>query len=172
MATLLNREHPYFRIMDPVTGAYYAFVGGKLEIEEGDPGFDVVMAEAARNPYIAVYKSVATCIHCGETLASAKAREAHVKDNHFDKWLADADAAAAEVRNVEVMARAGFPCDVCRPLQEFGTPEDLALHVGMFHTAAPNLDDDGNEVGGGKAAAPVSSEAPAATPSSGRSRSR
>jgi hypothetical protein len=167
MPILLNNEHPYLRIMDPDDGTYYEFKGGKLEIAEGDKGFDVVMAEAQRNPYIRVYESVTSCPHCGEDQPSKKALDVHVHDIHFDKWLEKRDEAYIETRNVEILSREGFPCDVCRPTQTFGTEGDLALHVKAFHTAPPAMDAEGNEKAGGKAgASEPSTEVPAAKPSS------
>lgn len=147
MATLLNHTYPQMRILIPQTGQYREFRGGRLEIDRDDPDYDVVMAEAAANPSIVIYESVTTCDRCGEVytgkLAAANLAR-HRKDVHFDVWLAEQDAEQALARNAEIKAREGFPCDVCRPVQTFGTEDELALHVTVMHTAAPALDAEGN----------------------------
>lgn len=133
MATLICQKYPQLSIFIPETGQWRSFQDGRLDIEEDDPHYDVVMAEAGRNPAIAIYQSVGTCPHCGEVEKSKAALESHIKDIHFDVWLASEDAAAAETRNVELKKRAGVFCDVCAPPQEFPNDEDLALHNRLVH---------------------------------------
>ena len=53
-----------------------------------------------------------------------------------------------EAAQKEIRRRAPHTCDVCPTVQEFGSAEDLALHVQLVHTA-PTVDDDGNAVGEG-----------------------
>lgn len=164
MATLLNRQYPEMRILIPQTGEWIAFSGGKLEIEKDDPRYDVVMAEATRNPTIVVYESVTTCPSCGDAFTGkvAKANLAkHRKEVHFDEWLADEDAQHAVKRQAEIVSREGIACDVCRPPQVFPDADALALHTQVVHIAAPELDDDGNLKGEASAFVGV----PAATPS-------
>jgi hypothetical protein len=164
MATLLNHTHPEMRVYVPQTGQYREFRGGKLEIEKDDPDYEVVMAEASRNPSIVVYESVTTCERCGEDFTGklAKANLAkHRKEVHPDVVMAEEDAAFLEARNAEIKAREGIPCDLC-PHATFPDAEALALHIKVMHTSAPPMDDEGNLKGGGAAAAPE--EIPAATP--------
>jgi hypothetical protein len=143
MATLLCFDFPFLRIYIPEPGEIRQFQFGKLEIDESDPAYPVVMAEASRNPAIVVYVSEGTCKWCGETFTKSKL-EAHVKEVHYDKWTADEDAAIAEVRNIELKARAGHACDVCRPAQVFGSEDDLILHIQAFHAQPPVLNDAGD----------------------------
>lgn len=149
MPTLINTHTPYLRIYDEPTGTYVQFRGGKLEIDEGDTGYDSVMAEAARNPFISVIVNATTCQYCGEVFTgkAAKAQAGrHKKDIHFDLWQAEKEIEQATVIATEVKARAGYACDVCAPIQTFGTEDDLAAHAKLLHTAPPELDADGNEV--------------------------
>lgn len=144
MATLLCNQYPALGVFNPATGQWIHFLGGKLDIDEGDPMYEVVMAEAARNPAIVVFANASTCVHCGETFGSKAKVEAHVKEAHFDIWLADETGKHADTVNREVKARSGFFCDACAPNQEFPTEDELALHVATLHTAAPVLNDDGS----------------------------
>lgn len=162
MAILLNHQHPEMRILNPANGEWIAFSGGKLEIDKDDPAYDVVMAEATRNPTIVVYESVTTCDQCGEAFTGKAAKAQlgkHRKDVHFDVWLAEKDLEQAEARNVEIVKRQGIACDVCRPPQVFPDADELAIHVSVVHTAAPELTDDGSDAGVG------GTSIPAATPS-------
>lgn len=151
MTTLVNSTHPQLRILLP-DGSYAQFLGGKLDIDEDDtPFYDAIMAEAVRNPSIAIIVSEGTCRFCGETFTGKNAQDqldAHQKDIHFDLWVKQQEIEAATVIQKEVKARAGFPCDVCAPVQTFGNADDLAAHVQLLHTAPPALDDEGNTVGG------------------------
>lgn len=142
MATLICTQFPSLSIYQPADGSWIQFRGGRLDIEDDDPNYAVVMAEAASNPAIAVYVNASTCIHCGETFASKKALDGHVKDVHFAEYLAAEDAAHAETRIALIKEREGFACDIC-PHAEFGTAEDLSLHVQAIHTAPPDLGDAG-----------------------------
>ena len=164
MAILLNHHTPYLRIFNPATGDFAAFVGGKLEVEEGDPNYEVAMAEALRNPSIVVLTTVATCRFCGEALKSKAAVEEHVKANHYDRYLADKQAQFADEVNTEIKHREGYACDVCRPVQTFGSEDELALHVRSFHASPPTVDDEGNITGDGgeNAAATAEVTVPAA----------
>lgn len=150
MTTLISTQFPELAILDPVTGGWITFAGGKLVMEDGDVGYAAVMEEAARNPAIAVYQNVSTCIHCGDTTGSKAKLEAHVKDTHFDKWIADEDAKHAETRIDEIKARpTGIVCDACVPAQVFGSDEALAVHNQILHLAKPRLNDDGSGNPGG-----------------------
>lgn len=147
MAILLCPTYPQLRIYVPSVGDYAAFSGGKLEIETDDPRYETVMAEASKNPNIAIVTGAATCQWCGESFTGGAARlnlGTHMKANHFDQWIAAKDAADAEVRMVEVKARAGFPCAICAPAQDFGTEDDLSIHMTTVHAAAPRMDVEGN----------------------------
>ena len=52
---LINATHPSLRIYDPETREYVAFNHGRLSIDKGDPGYEVAMAEARRNPLISIF---------------------------------------------------------------------------------------------------------------------
>lgn len=152
MATLLCQTYPALRIYDPASGEFHAFIQGRLDIEEGDPGYEAVMAEAARNPSIVVVTGVGTCPWCGESFVGKAAKlnlGKHEKDVHYDKWLAAKDEEDASVRMVEIKSRTGFPCDVCQPTQSFGSEDDLTVHTLAFHASAPALDAEGNDLEGG-----------------------
>jgi hypothetical protein len=173
---LINTVTPYLRILVE-DGGYVMFQGGKLEIDEDEYGYGAAMAEAQRNPSISIIRSSATCDYCGEDFdgKTAKARlGAHKKDAHFDLWVKEKDIEHARVIDTEVKARAGFACDVCQPIQTFGSAGDLAEHVTLLHTQPPALDDDGNTVGGddgaGSSRRPGEVEPPKAARSSTRSR--
>lgn len=146
MAVLLCHAFPALRIYNPTSGEIVSFFGGKLEIEADDPNYEVVMAEASRNPSIVVVESIGTCPYCGETFTGGNAKlllAQHTKNDHFEKWLEAKDVEDNAVRNVEIKAREGFACDVCAPAQVFGTEDDLALHVLAFHASAPEINDAG-----------------------------
>jgi hypothetical protein len=147
MALLLCHQYPALRIYNPQTGGFAAFLYGKLEIEPDDPDYEVVMAEASRNPAIVVVESIGTCAYCGEQFVGGNAKlllGGHIKDVHYDKYLEQKDAEESAVRNVELKSREGFACDVCQPLQVFGTNDDLTLHVLTMHANAPEMDEAGN----------------------------
>lgn len=148
MAVLINRAYPAFRILNPATGGYAQFAGGKLVIEEGDPNYGVVMAEAKRNADIIITTKAAQCPECGETFTGGAASlelGKHRKNVHPLEWDRDREAGLASERNVILQDREGYPCDVCQPIQTFGTPEDLALHVRELH-GAPFVNADGKGV--------------------------
>lgn len=151
MTLLVNSTNPYLRILLP-DGDYAQFVGGQLTIDEDDtPFYDHILAEAVRNPSIAIMVSAATCRFCGADFTgktAAKQLEEHQKEIHFDLWVKAQEVEAASVIQREIKARAGFVCDVCQPVQTFGSEDDLAVHVAALHTQPPELDDEGNTVGG------------------------
>lgn len=150
MATLLCSQYPELSIFNPSSGEYTKFDRGRLDIEEGDPNYEVVMAEAARNPAIAVYINASTCVHCGETVSSKAKLAGHVKAIHFDKWIEGEDSKHATERIAQVKARAGVVCDACTPPGEFADNDALALHVSVVHTDKPDLADDGSDRQGGR----------------------
>ena len=160
-------EFPQLRILR-ADGEYAQFVGGKLELDEGDPGFAEVKAEAERNPHIAIVVNATTCTLCGETFAGkvAKANLAkHVKEIHPLVWKAEQELEFATSQSKALKHTEGYPCDVCQPVQVFGTKEDLAEHVKALHTQPPAMDAEGNEVGdGGPRRRPGERGVPAAAP--------
>ena len=151
MTTLVNSTNPYLRILLP-DGDYAQFQGGRLEVDEEEtPFYDEIMAEATRNPSIAILVNETTCRFCGEVFTGKHAADNladHQKEIHFDLWVAQQQVEAATVIQREVKARAGYACDVCSPVQTFGSADDLAEHVTLLHTRPPELDDEGNTVGG------------------------
>lgn len=175
MPLLLNHVTPFLQIYNPETGDYARFHAGSLQIEADDPNYEVVMAEAQRNPSITIMVSATTCELCGETFtgkAAAASLGKHRKDAHFAEWMADQDARDAARRNVELKRRAPHACDVCRPVQEFGSADDLALHVNVVHLQV-NMDEAGNVIGegsgegsGSNGGATVSTVVPTATTTS------
>lgn len=179
MPTLINTTTPFLRIYDEASGEYVAFAAGKLEIEEGDLGYEAVMAEATSNPAIQILVNETTCQYCGQVFRGKAAKAqlgSHKKDIHFDVWQAEKLIEQETVITREVKARAGIACDVCQPVQTFPDGEALAEHVALLHTAPPELDADGNEVsagssGGGPRRRPGEREvsAPAAARRSGKS---
>lgn len=145
---LLCRTYPAFRILNPDNGTYSQFAGGKLVIAEDDPNYAFVMAEAVKNPDIVVTSTALQCDICGETFTGGAARlelGKHRKNVHPIEWDADHEAAHIDERTTILKDRAGFPCDVCQPVQTFGTEADLAEHVRMLH-GAPFVDADGRGV--------------------------
>jgi hypothetical protein len=164
----INQATPYLRIYNPATEGFAQFQGGKLQLEEGDDDYEVVMAEALRNPAIIVLADGIQCPECGEPFTGKAAKPQlgqHRKNVHFEKWIADQEGDAAERISVEVKRNQPLACDLCPRLQEFQTAEDLARHVQAVHTAV-DLDDAGNPVGDGagtdNAANDVAAEPPAA----------
>lgn len=146
MATLINRVHPALSIWIPFSNDVRQFRGGRLEIEEDDPAYAVVMAEASRNPNIVVITTSAQCEWCGESFSGSKAKDslaAHIEAVHNDKHVEAQEAAAAAVRNTEAKSRAGIACDVCRPAQVFADEDALAFHIATVHASAPVIGDDG-----------------------------
>lgn len=169
-------QYPAFRIYDSASDTVVQFQGGKLELEEDDPRYALVAAEALRNPAIIAVQNATTCPHCGEVFVGSAAKMqlgAHRKAVHFNEWLADKVGADAEETNTLVAGRAGFPCLDCPPGQQtFGTEADLALHARSFHATAPRLTESGETIGGdpderGGGGAPV-----AAVPAAKASRAR
>jgi len=150
MTTFINTVTPYLRILMS-DGSYIQFHGGSLDVAEDDEFYDEVLAEAQRNPSISIMVNATTCRYCGESFSGDKAKakfESHFKDVHFDLWQKQTELDAAVMIQKEVKARAGYACDVCAPVQTFGSEGDLAEHVTMLHTQPPQMDDDGNTLGG------------------------
>lgn len=182
MTTLVNSTNPQLRILLP-DGDYAQFVGGKLEIEEpdddgagGTPFYQHILDEAVRNPSIAIIVSSGTCPFCGADFKGKTAKdrlEEHTKEIHFDLWVKQQELAAATIIQTEVKARAGFVCDVCSPVQTFGSASDLADHANTLHTAPPPMDAEGNTIGGedGGGRRPGEVDPPAAARRSRRSES-
>lgn len=158
--------YPYLRVFDPGSEEFIQFQGGKLELDEGDPGFDAVFAEAQRNPAIQVLTSAIQCPHCGEAFAgkTAKANLAtHIKAVHFEKWVEGKQAEDAEAINREIIKRSPYACDQCPRLQEFQTADDLAFHVQQVHERV-DIDDNGNVQGEGSGTENAGAEEPAPAP--------
>lgn len=150
MTTFVNTVTPYLRILLP-EGDYAQFHGGRLDLAEDDPAHAAVMAEAIRNPSISVIISAATCLYCGDDFTGDKAGsklDGHMKEIHFDLWQKQLELDQAKVVQKEVKSRAGYACDVCAPIQTFGSADDLAEHAALLHANVPNLGDEGNTVGG------------------------
>lgn len=165
----INQATPYLRIYNPATEDFAQFQGGKLQLDDDHPDYEVVMAEALRNPAIIILADGIQCPECGEPFTGKAAKPQlgkHRKEVHFDKWVADAEGAAAAAIAVEVKSRQPLACDLCPRLQEFPDKDTLALHVQAVHTAV-DLDDNGNPVGYGdgnadNAASTTAAEPPAA----------
>lgn len=142
---------PYLRVYNPETEAFAEFKGGKLELDEGDVDFEVVKAEALRNPSIVILTEAVQCAQCGEAFAGKAAAAQlgkHKKDAHFAEWVAEKEASQQEVVLKEVKARAPHACEFCPRLQEFGSAEELSVHVAAVH-AHVAVDDNGNVQGSG-----------------------
>jgi len=150
MTTFINTQTPFLRILMS-DGNYVQFQAGHLEVGEKDVYHDEVMAEATRNPSISVMVNKTTCRFCGFVFRGDDAKtdlEKHTKNIHFDLWQKQRELDAATVVQEEIKSRAGFACDVCAPVQTFGTAEDLNEHIRLLHASAPELDDAGNTKGG------------------------
>jgi hypothetical protein len=149
----INTVNPYLRVLiqqGEHAGEYAQFLGGKLELDEGDPGFADVKAEAGRNPNVVVLVNETTCGLCGEVFTGKAAKAqlgTHVKANHPLVWDAQKALEAATTASRTIKERAGYPCDVCSPVQTFGDEAGLAQHARDFHTQPPEMDDEGNETG-------------------------
>lgn len=151
------QTYPYLRIYDPETEDFLQFQGGKLQLDPGERGFEAVKAEALRNPAITMLTEAVQCPECGEPF-TGKAAGAHLgkhrKEAHFDKWVADKQA-EQEVQTREVKGRQPHACDLCPRVQEFGSADELAIHVRAVHLTV-DVDDNGNvfgDEGGGPASA-------------------
>lgn len=164
MAVFINTVTPELKIYNPVEDSWFGFTAGRLEIDEGDPNYQWALAEAQRNPAISVHQKATQCPECGDVFTGRMAAAnlgSHRKEIHFDKWLADQEAATAEEREIQIKSREGYACPDCAPVQTFGTAEALALHVREIHAGAPSaaeLESDGGGSG-------VDTDIPAATPS-------
>ena len=139
MTTLLNYTNPYLRIYNPDSGEYAQFIAGRLEIDQDDPNFALVMANAASNPATTIVefaKDGHNCPECG-ALYRGQAGMAqlgkHRKDAHFDSWMADKNAAHQSEVNLILKERAGIACDACTPAQVFGDDEALIQHIRLVH---------------------------------------
>lgn len=149
MTTFVCTDLPYLKILLS-DGDYVQFQGGRLEVPETDPFHGEVMAEASRNSHISVMTNETTCQYCGAVFSGDKAQKSlatHFKDAHFELWVKQSELDAAIVTQREIKARAGYVCDICAPVQTFGTEADLAEHTRLLHTAPPAMDEDGNETG-------------------------
>jgi len=145
------QTNPYLRIYNPGTGDFALFVGGKLELEESHPDYEIVKTEALRNPSILMLTEATQCALCGEPFtgkAAAAQLGKHKKDAHFAEWVASKQEEQEQVIRREVKARQPHACDLCPRLAEFGSDDDLALHVKAVHTSV-EVDDDGNVTGDG-----------------------
>lgn len=162
----INQTTPYLRIYNPVTEAFAEFKGGKLELDPGDPDFEVVKAEALRNPAIVILENATTCPLCGEAFAGKTAAAQlgkHRKDVHFSEWVADKEAEQGEAILREVKARAPYACDLCPRVQEFGSQDELMIHIAAVHRNV-ELDDNGNVIGDGAGGGDNAADAVAAEP--------
>jgi len=138
------QTYPYLRIYDPGTGEFVQFQGGKLQLDPGDRGFEVVKAEALRNPAIVMLVEAVQCPDCGEPFTGKAAGAQlgkHRKDAHFDRWVSDREA--EQVTTKEVKGRQPHACDLCPRVQEFGSADELAIHVRAVHLTV-DVDDNGN----------------------------
>src|SRR5512141_1663080 len=141
MTTFLNQTHPYLRILNPATGDYAQFEGGKLELEEDDPNYAVVMAASVTNPSITILQTAKgghTCPECGELFTGKEGPVQlgqHRKAAHFDAWLADRQKADSAATNTILKQAAGIACDVCQPVQVFPDQAALNTHIRLVHTA-------------------------------------
>lgn len=161
-------EYPQLRILLPDL-TYAQFVGGKLELDPEDNGYETVLAQAEANPFISIHVNETTCDLCGEVQTGklAKANLAkHIKDNHPNVWVAEQELAHARSMSKQLKHAEGYPCDVCAPVQTFGTKADLAEHVGLLHAQPPAMDSEGNEIAGSDDGGrrPGERAIPAATP--------
>jgi hypothetical protein len=100
MAVLLNHVNLGLRIFIPDTGEIRQFDHGSLTIEEDDPAWDVVMAEAQANPNITVVMEAEK----GRTVI-AKASAAFACDACSPAQSFDSDVALAEHVNLIHIAR-------------------------------------------------------------------
>ncbi|HEY6013483.1 MAG TPA: hypothetical protein VIU37_05740, partial [Candidatus Limnocylindrales bacterium] len=66
MTLFINQATPYLRVYNPATEEFAQFQGGKLQLDEDDPDYGVVMAEALRNPAIIILADGVQCPECGE----------------------------------------------------------------------------------------------------------
>jgi hypothetical protein len=153
------QTYPYLRIYDPATEEIIQFQAGKLQLDPGDRGFEVVKAEALRNPSIVMLVEAVQCPECGEPFTGKAAGAQlgkHKKEAHFEKWVTDKEAEQVQTR--EVKGRQPHACDLCPRVQEFGSADELAIHVRAVHLSV-DVDDNGNvfdgEGGGGPASAVI-----------------
>ncbi len=151
MPLLLNHTHPQLNIYNPFTGGFRQFRDGSLVIEEGDPDYEVVMAEAIRNPYITIYETVGTCPVCGQVVGKGQTAAASVQRHLNDAHPEADEQEAVATSNRQVKSRAIWSCDVCRPAQTFEDEEGLQAHNKLIHMGAPTLDSEGNTVDEGAA---------------------
>ena len=169
--TFVNATNANFRVYNPTTGGFAEFVGGRLDLDDDDPNFEVVKAEAERNPLVTILVNETTCPYDGEVFsgkAAAAQLAAHTQRQHPEVWAAKKDLEHAEMKARALKITDGFPCDVCQPVQVFGTKDDLAQHIADLHTQPPALDDEGNTIGGseGETRRPGERAIPAARASS------
>ncbi len=105
MPLLVNRTHPFYRIFIPSSGEYAEFRHGRLSIDPGDSGYDVVMAEAERNSLITIVddegqiaKAAArfACDIDNLPFASEEELVAHVQAMHADAPVLNANDEALD----------------------------------------------------------------------------
>lgn len=153
----LCQATPYLRIYNPDTESFAEFKGGKLELEEGDDDYEVVKAEALRNPSITMLTEATQCGFCGEPFvgkAAAAQLGKHKKEAHFDQWVAEKQHDAEKVVNKEVKGSQPFACDLCLNIAPFRNESDYAAHIKAIHIAT-DVDDEGNVKNGGSSVTPA-----------------
>lgn len=162
---LVNLTYRELRVLMP-DGTYQQFRDGQLDVEETisyedqetgetrtltNPYFEPLLNFAKSDASTAILVNTTTCPHCSEVFAGKAAKAdlgRHRKNTHFELWIADKQAdQQAEVQKL-LKSRANFVCDVCVPFQEYPNEPELAFHVNLVHAKAPDLDGDGNTVGG------------------------
>lgn len=151
------QTYPYLRIYVPETEEFIQFQGGKLALDPGDRGYEAVKAEALRNPSIAMLAEAVQCPDCGEPFTGKTAGAQlgkHRKDIHFDQWVSEKELDKA-VQTREVKGRQLHACDLCPRVQEFGSADELAIHVRAVHLTV-DVDDDGNVFAGDGGRGPAS----------------
>lgn len=129
-------------MLNPISLEAAQFVNRRLDIDEAEPMYQWVAAEAARNPEIIVMATGVQCPECGElfpgTIGKAQLGQ-HRKANHFNEWQADREAVHAAETIAILKERAPFACDVCKPLQQFGDEATLNLHTRLIHSAPASV---------------------------------
>lgn len=161
------QTYPHLRVFNPATEGFAEFKGGKLQLDPGDADYEVVLAEAQRNPAIVMLTEAVQCEACGEPFtgkAAAAQLGKHRKDAHFDLWVADKQEEQARVVMAEVKHRSPHACDLCPRVQEFGSADELAIHVRAVHLSV-EVDDNGNVQGEGAGGGGNSADAAPAEPS-------
>lgn len=152
--------NPYLRVYNPETEGFAEFKGGKLQLDPGDEDYEVVLAEAKRNPSIVILTEATICPECGEAFAGKAAPVQlgqHRKEAHFEAWVADKEKQQDTTKLTEVKHQSPHPCDLCSPMQSFRSADELAVHIRAIHLTV-DVDESGNVHGEGSGPA---SKAPA-----------